>query len=434
MVDFTQAPQEELHEFRDTTARIYAWICIALLIVFIIWASFSKLDIVSVTVGQIVPASQVKQIQHLEGGIVGDILIVEGQVVSQGQSLVILEPTRTKAEVDELELRIAALKTDIARHDAEATQANSIEFDPDLIRKNLNLAVKAQALFKIRKERLEADVTVQQELIEQRKQNIVEVNAQLERSRSVYELIDEQVKISQKLVRQNLSNRMQHLVLLREKADMEGEISVLSTSLARVRSTIFEAEAKLVSIRSGFAEEARLERADKSRSLRGLSERLIRFQDSLTRTVLRSPVDGIVKTIHISTRGGVIKPASTILEIVPSDDTLVVEAKLAIQDIGFVNIGSEAQLQLASPDAQLFDKLTGKVTHISPDTLVNEKGLSFYKIRIETEESYFLNGTERFNLYPGMQLQSSILTGERRVIDYFLSPIFNSADSALRER
>jgi adhesin transport system membrane fusion protein len=431
---FNQDHLSNLTKTRDLKARIYAWICILLLVFLLIWSNFSRLDIVSVTIGQVVPVSQVKQIQHLEGGIVSEILILEGQIVTQDQPLIVLEPTRTQAEVDELGLRIAALKTDIARLDAEASQADTIEFDANLQQDNPELVEKAFALFEIRKERLQADINVQRELIEQRSQSINEVQAQLERSLSISELVNEQVVISEKLLSANLSNRMQHLVFLRERADINGNISVLSASLGKAQSTLGEAKAKLVSIQTGFSEQARINRAEKFGSLRELSERLVRFQDSLTRTVLRSPVDGIVKTIFVATEGGVVKSGSTILEIFPTDDRLVVEAKLAIQDIGFVSIGSEVQLQLATPDAQLFDKLNGKVTHISADTIINEKGVSFYKIKIETDQSFFQNGDDRFNLYPGMQLQSSIITGKRRVIDYFLSPILQSANTALRER
>lgn len=227
---------------------------------------------------------------------------------------------------------------------------------------------------------------------------------------------------------------MKHLELLRQVADIEGDITIFEASLGRVETTIEEAQAKLVSIRTGFIEEVRAERAKHFRSLQELSERLVRLQDSLSRTILRAPVDGIVKSLHVATEGGVVTPAGTVLELVPSGDKLVIEARLAIADIGFVHLGNEAQLQLASADAQLCDKLVGKVTHISPGTLVNEDGQAFYKIRIETDQAYFERGQERFNLYPGMQVQAGIVTGERSIMEYLLSPIIRSAGSALRER
>lgn len=414
--------------------RLLVWIGILLFGAIIFWANISKLDVFSVAIGQVVPASRVKQVQHLEGGIVSEILVDEGQTVKRNQSLVVLEPTKSKAEVDELALRISALETDIHRLDAETNMVENLSFGEKWKSTNLDLIEKSVALFNVRKNRLHAEISVQEKLILQRRQNLKEVNARLSKSKSISKFMKEQIAISNKLLKQNLSNRMKHLELLRQAADIDGDAAIFEASLGRVEASIGESEAKLISIRTQFIEDARTEKDKISRSLGELSERLIRFQDSLSRTVLRAPVDGIVKTINVATEGGVVKPASTVLEIVPSADKLVVEARLAIQDIGFVSVGNLAQLQLASPDAQLFDKLIGTVTHVSADTLVSEKGAAFYKIRIETEQSYFLRGQERYQLYPGMQVQSSIQTGSRTVMDYILSPFITSAGEALHER
>ncbi len=419
---------------KDTFMHRLAWLGVGIFVLLLVWISIGKLDVVSMAIGQVVPASQVKQVQHLEGGIVSEILVSEGQVVKKGQKLVILEPTRSKAEVDELTLRIAALQTDIVRLDAEAALQDDLRFSSELAEHHPELIEKSVALFRVRQERLNADIAVQTKSIEEKQQTIAEVEARLKKSKTLLGYITEQVKISDKLLASNLSNRMKHLELLRQSADMEGDISIFEASLGRAHSTLEEAQARLVSIRSSFLEEARAERAKKFRSLRELSERLVRVQDSLLRTVLRAPVDGIIKTLHVATEGGVVRPASTVLELVPTGDKLIIEAKLAIQDIGFVRVGDQAQLQLASPDAQLFDKLTGQVTHISPDTLITEKGAAFYKIRVETEQAFFESGQQRYQLYPGMQVQSSIVTGKRSILDYILSPILQSADSALQER
>lgn len=430
-----QTPQSIGSEANGNRTTIWlSWLGAGLFLLLIIWASFGKLDVVSTAIGQVVPASKVKQVQHLEGGIVREILVDEGEVVKRGQRLIILEPTRSKADVDELSLRIAAIEIDIARLDAESEQSDAIQFPDRLSSRYPDLIEKSRAFFQVRKERLKADLTVQHNMIEQRRQNIREVKARIKKSRSLYGFISEQVKISEDLLSKSLSNRMQHLELLRQVADIEGNIAISEASFERVQSTIQEAEAKLISIHSSFIEDVRAERTKLFRNLQELSERLIRLQDSLSRTILRAPVDGIVKTLNVTTEGGVIKPGSTVLELVPSDDKLVVEARLAIRDIGFVQVGNETQLQLASSDAQLFNKLIGQVTHISPDTLVNEKGVAFYKIRIETDQAYFDNGSQRFKLYPGMNIQSNILTGQRTVMEYILSPILGSADSALQER
>ena len=183
-----------------------------------------------------------------------------------------------------------------------------------------------------------------------------------------------------------------------------------------------------------FAEEARQELEDKRRRLNELNQRLGKFEDSLKRTTLRSPVDGVVKTLHVVTRGGVVRPGGDVVEIVPGEDRLVVEARLPIQDIGYVRPGQVARLKLASPDAVRFGSLDGTVTVVSPDTVITQQGQAFYKVRLETEQTYFERGPVRYQLYPGMQIMASILTGERTVLEYLLTPFLYAMDSALEER
>ena len=418
----------------DQTIRALVWLGVFGFVALLVWANVGRLDIFSVALGEVVPASRVKQIQHLEGGIVSEILIVEGQAVKQNQPLVVLAPTRSQADVDELSLRIAALKTDLVRLEAEAALKQSLKFNPRWVRGNSDLVEKSFALFNVRKNKLDAKLNVQTKLVLQRQQNYNEVKARSSKNQTVLKYIKEQIDISSELLALDLSNRMKHLELLRQAAEIEGEISISVATLGRVKAAIEEAEAKLVSIKADFIEEARTQKDEISRRLEEFSERLIRFQDSLSRTVLRAPVDGVVKTIYLSTEGGVVKPGSTVLEIVPSADKLVVEARLAISDIGYVRVGNTAQLQLSSPDAQMFDTLIGKVTYVGADTVINKDGIAFYKIRIETEQAYFKRGNQRYNLFPGMRVQSNIQTGTRTVMNYILSPFIKSANNALHER
>lgn len=413
-----------------------ALVCLGVIcfVAFVVWANIGKLDIFSVAMGEVVPASRVKHIQHLEGGIVSEIKVVEGQSVKQNQPLVVLEPTRSQAEVDELSLRIMALNTDVVRLDAEGALKQTLEFDQNWMNKHPDLAEKSLVLFQVRKDQLEADITVHNKLVSQRIQNHIEVKARIKKNQTVLVFVKEQVEISTTLLADDLTNRMKHLELLREATEIEGDIAILIATRMRAEAAIEEAEAKLVSIKTKFIEEARTKKDEISRNLMELSERLIRFQDSLSRTVLRAPVDGIIKAIYVATEGGVVKPASTVLEIVPSDDALVVEARLAISDIGYVRIGNTAQLQMASPDAQMFDKLIGKVIYVGADTVINKDGIAFYKVRIETEQAYFKRGEQRYYLFPGMRIQSNIQTGSRTVMDYILSPFLRSASNAMHER
>jgi adhesin transport system membrane fusion protein len=191
----------------------------------------------------------------------------------------------------------------------------------------------------------------------------------------------------------------------------------------------------LEQIEIAFREDARNSFGKTQREADELSERLKKFQDSLERTVLRAPVAGLVKSIHITTIGGVVKPGDTVIDIVPGEDKLIVEAQLPTQDIGYVQVGQEAILKLNSPSLQRFGHVIGKVIQISPDKLIREEdGQPYYKVRIEPERSYFLREDQRYDVFPGTQIMASIRTGKRTIVEYFLDPFLGSFKEAMRER
>ena len=192
-----------------------------------------------------------------------------------------------------------------------------------------------------------------------------------------------------------------------------------------------EAKAKLEGIRSSYKEEARQELEKKRRELDELTHRLRKYVDSLKRTVVRSPVSGVVKTLYVFTRGGVVKPGGTVAEVVPAGDRLVIEARLPTQDIGYVQVGQSAVIKLASSDDVRFGPLEGRVTNVSPDTLVTREGAPYYKVRIETGSDHFSRGNLTYCLFPGMQVTASIRTGQWTVLRYLLDPILFSLDDAL---
>jgi adhesin transport system membrane fusion protein len=165
-----------------------------------------------------------------------------------------------------------------------------------------------------------------------------------------------------------------------------------------------------------------------------LLQRILKFEDNLSRTVLRSPVNGVVKTLYVVTIGGVLKPGFTVVDIVPGGDRLIIEAKLPTQDIGYVRRGQQALVMLASADAMRFGNLTGKVVRVSPDTLVTNEGMPFYKVRIETEQDHFQRGKLKYQLFPGMQVMTNIQTGQRTVLEYIFDPFLRSFNDAMLER
>jgi len=416
------------------TTHLFLALMVFSCIAFAAWASIGTLDIVSVTSGEVIPSSQVKSVQHLEGGIVREISVHEGQLVSRGQQLVVLEPTQSSADVRELGVRLRSLRAEIARLEAEATGQEQPVFPNDLAAEQPRLVAQSLELFENRKRAKESRIKSQKEAIIQKQQDVLEISARIRNQEDSLKLMAEQIAISEELMKEDLTNRFVQLDLLKEASRLKGQNEQDVAALLRARSALKEAQSQLQSIYDSFAEDAGRELKAARLQFNELSQRIGKYQDSLERTVLRSPVDGIIKTLHITTVGGVLKPGDTVVDIVPAGDKLVIEARLKTQDIGYVQVGQSALVKLASSDASRFGGLEGTVVQVSPDTLVTRDGVPYYKVRIETNDDRFRRGDQQYRLFPGVQVVASILTGRRTVLEYLTGPILGSFSGAMKER
>ncbi len=414
--------------------HMFLGLCVAAVVGFTVWATNAELDIVSVATGEVTPSTNVQSVDHLEGGIVRTILAKEGDRVVAGQPLIELEQTQSGADVQELKIRLRSLLAEISRLRAELAGKEKPEFPPALVKAEPELVKQAMSMFQSRKNRKLGQVRAQEDAIRQRELEIKEVQARRESARKSLNLITEQIEISEKLLAKELTNRMLHLNLLKEAADLRGRIDEAEAALPRLRAALGEARANMDTIRATFREEAQTELDKATREMEELSQRIRKSEDSLNRTTLRAPVDGIVKTLHVVSVGGVVKAGSTVVDIVPADDRLIIEAQLPPQDIGYVRAGQAAKVTLASADAAKFGDLRGTVDRVSPDTLVTEEGRPFYKVRISTDKSFFEDGKLRYDLFPGMQVVASIQTGSRTIMEYILDPLIGRMQDALRER
>jgi adhesin transport system membrane fusion protein len=302
-----------------------------------------------------------------------------------------------------------------------------MESYPELVR-------QARTRFNVRRRRHVGEVLRQKQAVAQRKQEITEINTRIRGSQANFKLVNEQIRISDELLKDSLTNRFQHLDLLKESQKLRGSIETDRASLQRAKLALSEARAELDNIKNAFDEdnqtaldETRLNRAE-------LAARVKKFEASLKRTNVHSPMAGVIKTLHVFTVGGVLRPGDPIADIVPAGDRLIIEAKLPTQDIGYVAPGQLAVIKLASADAMRFGGLDGNVVNVSPDTLLSPEGQPFYKVRIETEKSYFESGKLKYKLFPGMQVMASIHTGQRTVLQYVIDPIRYSMGSAIQER
>ena len=414
--------------------HLFLFFVLLMVTAFCLWAWYGKLDVVSIAVGRVIPSGKVKTIQHLEGGIIRDILVREGDHVKQGEPLVVLEKTSSATDVEAIRSAIAGFSVDIARLEAESQGKKEITFPAGFAEKYPRLLEEAENIFQTRHSQLKSTLSGLDEQIFQRSRDIGSAEQQITTDADSLKILQQQQNLSKQLLAENLTTLYKHLQLELDVKKTQGRLAESKQTLKRTRSALAQAEQKRGQAEQTFIAEATmaLKLAGEQRKERTIF--LTRCEDSLKRTELRSPVAGIVKTIYIVTRGGVVQPGMPIMDIVPVDDRLIVQALLAIEDIGYVRAGQDVDVRLSSGDARRFGKIAGHIISISPDAVTGDRGQSFYTINVRTEQNGFVNGSNSYRLYPGMQVLVSIHMGQRSVLSFFLDRFMTTATYTFQQR
>ena len=394
-------------KYKQTT-RYQFYALAAFGFVMILWSVLFEIDIVSNAEGQIIPLGEVKTIQHLEGGIIDKILVKESELVEEGQPLVILAATASEVEVDEVKVQIDAQIIKSIRIESEINNFDIPIFPDDLVNQRPDLVNKSMELFISKRDKYNGDVN--------------EINAVIDQHQTSVDILLRQAEMSSQLLEEKVTNEYAHLNVLKELNAAKGQLE--------------ESIEKKDNITNDFVQNARNELQVAQRDLSELNETIKALNDNLDRTSINAPVEGIVKNLFFVTEGGVIRPGEAILDLVPTRDSLIVEARLQDSDIGFVQVGQSAVVKLSSADSVNFGQLNGIVTQISPDTEEdeNDNRIVFYKILLETDKNYFESNDKIYQLVPGVKVNASIHIGQRTVANYLLSPFIDSMDGTFQER
>ncbi len=424
---------DTLEQFDDAQRRILNILLLSC-VVFIIWAAWSPLDILSIATGTVEPASRVQTIQHLEGGIIRKLLIQEGDKVKQNQALVELEITSSGSAYGEVLARVVALSADLVRLEAEANNKDVLVFDTAFQNQHPELVQRTINLFEARRKQLKTALQSQKQEIKVRKEAQREINTRIKHAVARLVLVKEQIEIEKELLANALSNRYEHLERLKEINRLRSDISEGRASANKAKALQAQAQSNLEKIQTNYNQEVQTAISDSRRELNEGQQRLEKFKDSLARTTLRAPMDGVIKTLYVVTEGGVIAPGGVVLDMVPEREGLIVVAKLPPQDIGHVQLDQIVFVQLASSEASHYGRISGRVTHISPDTIKDKEGQVFYVVRIAMDQDHFEKGNERYRLSPGVMVTAGIVTGKRSVLEYLLSPIIQTFPFSLSER
>ena len=415
------------------------------------WAFTNELDIVSMASGKVVPTGKMRSVQHLEGGIIEKINIEEGAMINKGDELIILQATSSQSDLDQITARIDLELIKVSRLMAEVNRLANPMY-ADKIRKKRTTAVQQSiALFKNRAKRLINQKQSGKKYIEQAKENIIQevqnlkgIKARYAQTKDTIVILKEQVQMSEELMKEKLTNRYTHLNLLKELSNIEtqfledAQAIVGAESAVNVAQTsLEEAKIQFSKIEIDFIEDARIQLENAQKEIAELSERQKELEDNLFRTTIISPINGIVNKLYINTTGGVVNSGEVLLDIVPTEENLVIEAELPIKDIGFVSLNQRAVVKLDSADAPIFGNIEGIVEKISADTmeeLNSQNSKVFYKIQVKTEKNFFDSGQQRYELIPGVKVIVNIHTGKRTVLEYMLTPFLKIWGEALRER
>ncbi len=394
-------------KYKQTT-RYQFYALAAFGFVMILWSVLFEIDIVSNAEGQIIPLGEVKTIQHLEGGIIDQILVKESELVKKDQPLVILAATASEVEVDEVKVQIDAQIIKSIRIEAEINNFNIPIFPDKLVNERPDLVNKSMELFISKRDKYNGDIK--------------EINAVIDQHQTSVDILLRQAEMSSQLLEEKVTNEYAHLNVLKELNAAKGQLE--------------ESIEKKENITNEFVQNARNELQVAQRDLSELNETIKALKDNLDRTSINAPVEGIVKNLFFVTEGGVIRPGEAILDLVPTRDSLIVEARLQDSDIGFVQVGQSAVVKLSSADSVNFGQLNGSVTQISPDTEEdeNDNRIVFYKILLETDKNYFESNDKIYQLVPGVKVNASIHIGQRTVANYLLSPFIDSMDGTFQER
>lgn len=403
-------------------------------IIAFVWAKYTVIDEVTRGEGKVIPSSKVQVVQNLEGGIVKEILVRSGDLVARNEVLMRLETTGFGADVGELEARKLALMGSVARLEAEV-EGRDLEFSPAFLAEAPEVAQAERELMQVRQQNLRVQIAILEGQADQRRQELVELRGKLDQARSSLALVREEMDITKPLVDKGVVPRIEYLRLKREVNDLQGEIRATELAIPRAEAALQEASERIEEKYLTFRSEARTELNAKRAELAAIEEKLVGAEDRVQRTEIRSPVNGVIKTLHVQTVGGVVKPGMDILEVVPVDDTLLVEAKIRPADIGFLRPGQEATVKFTAYDFAIYGGLDGTVESISADTIKDdEKDESFYLVTVRTKDSTLRHNGKDLALMPGMVASVDILTGKRSILDYLLKPILKAKSNALTER
>lgn len=423
--DWARLQQEPLR------ARWLLYVVVLAVVVLIVWSAFAPLDEVTRGSGRVIPSSQLQKVQSFDGGVVQEVLVTEGERVERGQLMMRIDPTRflanfreNRAQAESLEARVERLQALVS--DAPFTPS------PELSEKAPNIVAQERELYRTNLEALEEQKSILREQLAQRRAELDEAVSRRDTAARELGMASRELNLTRPLLSTGAVSEVEVLRLQRDVTQARGQRDQAAAQVERLQSAIDEAESKLREVALNARSDWRDALSSALADLGALDESSAGLEDRVRLSEIRSPVDGIVQRLTINTIGGVAQPGQEVVEVVPTNDTLMVEARIAPQDIAFLRPGQPATIKLTAYDFAIYGGLQAELVRISPDTITDDDGNTFYLVRVRTVQGD--SEHQALDVIPGMTAQVDIMTGKRTVMQYLLKPVLRAWGNALGER
>lgn len=440
------AEKEEIYEERDFQkdaewamgqvnvrgARSGVWATFIIFVLLLIWAGFSEIDEVTKGDGKVIPSRQVQVVQSLDGGIVSEMLVREGMTVQKDQLLARIDNTRFSSSLKENRAQYLGLKAQTARLQALASGRPFVP-PADVAAEAPEIVAQEESLYRSRMMEMEASIGVYRQQLMQRTQELAEVRSRKDLAVQSYDLTKKELDATRPLAQTGAVSDVELLRLERDLTRYRSERDSAALQIPRIQSSIGEAQRKVQEVELNLRNQASKELSDINVRLSALEEGAVGLEDKVKQAELRSPVYGTIKRIFINTVGGVVQPGKEVMEIVPADESLLLEAKILPKDIGFLHPGQKSLVKFTAYDFAIYGGLEATLEHIAPDSITDEKGNAFYIIRVRTLKNS-LGDEKAMPIIPGMVAEVDILTGKKTVLSYLLKPVLKAKSTAMTER
>ncbi len=408
------------------------WFSALALVTLLLWAAWAEIDQMARGLGQVVPSQRTQLIQNLEGGIVQDVLVREGQIVEKNAIVMRIENESAGSQYREALMRSLEYEANIARLDAlinknEPQYPEKVLQDPSLVKRQNELlrAANAQNTAELEVLTLRAETTHRE---------VAELKEAKEQALASFALVEKQRNLALPALKAKAYSELQFLDIEQRLQTLKAEIARLEHSIPRVETAAKEADERVRLRQAELASTYRQQLNESQVQLHSLQELLTAGGDKVSRTEMRSPVKGIIKSILITTVGGVVAPGATVMEIVPLDDSLIIEARFSPADIAFLYPGQKARVRITAYDFSVYGGMEATVEHISADTLKDPQGFTYYQVKVRTENAHLEHDGEKLPIIAGMQAEVDVLTGKKSILDYLLKPLLKTQQRAFREK